>query len=96
LTSDVPENREVVDGAGFTFRRGNTADLAEQLRFLIANPGLREVAGKMARRRIEEEYQWSKIAEDIERAYFQLLGRQWVGPTLKKDSQFSKQMCKAS
>jgi len=32
LTSDVPENREVVDGAGFTFQRGSSADLAEQLR----------------------------------------------------------------
>jgi glycosyltransferase involved in cell wall biosynthesis len=38
LTSDVPENREVVDGAGFTFQRGNAADLADRLRFLIGNP----------------------------------------------------------
>jgi glycosyltransferase involved in cell wall biosynthesis len=36
LTSDVPENVEVVDGAGFTFKRGNSADLADRLRFLIA------------------------------------------------------------
>lgn len=75
LTSDVPENREVVDGAGFTFRRGDVADLADRLRFLIGNPAVREAAGKSARRRIEVEYQWQKIAEDIERAYFELLGR---------------------
>jgi glycosyltransferase involved in cell wall biosynthesis len=45
LTCDVPENREVVDGAGFTFRRGSAADLADRLRFLIANPEVRLAAG---------------------------------------------------
>jgi len=46
LTSDVPENREVVDGAGYTFKRGDSDDLAERLRFLISNPAVREAAGK--------------------------------------------------
>jgi glycosyltransferase involved in cell wall biosynthesis len=44
LTSDVPENREVVDGTGFTFQRGNAADLAERMKFPIANPAVREAA----------------------------------------------------
>ncbi len=74
LTSDVPENREVVDGAGFTFRRGCARDLADRLRFLISNPAVREAAGKMARKRIEEQYQWQDIASDIEGAYFQMMG----------------------
>jgi glycosyltransferase involved in cell wall biosynthesis len=74
LTSDVPENREVVDGAGFTFERGNAADLAERLRFLIANPAVRQAAGKAARKRVEQEYQWQKVAEGIEWVYFKLLG----------------------
>jgi glycosyltransferase involved in cell wall biosynthesis len=76
LTSDVPENREVVDGAGFTFERGSASDLADRLRFLIANPALREAAGRMAKKRIEEQYQWQKVAEDIERAYFKVMGRE--------------------
>jgi glycosyltransferase involved in cell wall biosynthesis len=74
LTSDVPENLEVVDGAGFTFQRGNAADLAVRLRFLIANPAVREAAGRTARRRIEEQYQWQKVAEDVETAYFKIMG----------------------
>jgi hypothetical protein len=42
---DVPENRGVVDGAGFTFSaRGRSPDLAGRLRFLIANPSVREAA----------------------------------------------------
>jgi glycosyltransferase involved in cell wall biosynthesis len=74
LTSDVPENREVVDGAGFTFERGNAADLADRLRFLIANPAVRKAVGKAARKRVEQEYQWQRVAEGIERVYFQILG----------------------
>src|SRR5215471_4142599 len=74
LTSDVPENREVVDGAGYTFKAGHADDLAERLRFLISNPTVREAAGNAARSRIEEQYQWQKIAIDIEKAYLEILG----------------------
>ena len=74
LASDVPENREVVDGAGYTFHRGDVADLADRLCFLIANPAVREATGREARRRIEEQYQWPKIAADIEEAYFAVMG----------------------
>src|SRR5450759_5430210 len=70
LTSDVPENRELVDGAGFTFQRGSATDLADRLRFLIANPAVREAAGRTAKKRIEEQYQWQTIARDIEKTYF--------------------------
>ena len=78
LASDIPENREVVEGAGYLFKPGDADDLAERLRFLIANPAVRESAGRTARRRIEDEYQWPTIAAQIERVYFQLLGREWV------------------
>jgi glycosyltransferase involved in cell wall biosynthesis len=74
LASDVPENREAVEDAGFTFRRGDAADLAERLQFLIANPTVREAAGEAAKRRVREEYQWNKIAAQIEEAYFELTG----------------------
>jgi glycosyltransferase involved in cell wall biosynthesis len=83
LTSNVPENREVVDGVGFTFQRGSAADLADRLRFLIANPALREAAGRMAKKRIEEQYQWQKVAEDIEKAYFKVMGRELEGSKKK-------------
>jgi len=86
LTSDVPENREVVDEAGFTFQRGNAADLANRLRFLIANPAVREAAGRAAKRRIRERYQWQKIAADIETAYFEIMGRRPADAVRKKPS----------
>jgi glycosyltransferase involved in cell wall biosynthesis len=84
LTSDVPENREVVDGAGFTFERGNATELAERLRFLIANPAAREAAGRTARKRIEREYQWQRVAEGIERVYFNMLGTEPAEEWVKK------------
>ena len=86
LTSDVPENREVVDEAGFTFQRGNAADLADRLRFLIANRAVREAAGKAAKRRIREQYQWQKIAGDIEEAYFEMIGEKPRDVAPKKPS----------
>jgi len=74
VASDIAENREVVDGVGFTFKRGDSKDLAKRLSFLIANPAVREAAGKAARKRIEDEYQWPKIASDIENVYFEIMG----------------------
>jgi glycosyltransferase involved in cell wall biosynthesis len=74
LTSDTPENREPVEDAGFTFRRGDVADLADRLRFLIANPAIRQAAGVAAKRRIREQYQWSDIAREIASVYFTMMG----------------------
>jgi hypothetical protein len=48
----------------------------------------RQAAGQTARRRIEEQYQWQKIAGDIERTYFRLMGWDLVNSveTPKKDN----------
>jgi glycosyltransferase involved in cell wall biosynthesis len=86
LASDVAENREVVDGAGFTFRRGDARDLAEKLRFLIANPALRDEAGRAAKKRVEERYQWPNIAGEIEKVYFEMMGWRRSGIPTKKPS----------
>jgi glycosyltransferase involved in cell wall biosynthesis len=74
LSSDVEENREAIGDAGFTFRRGDVADLADRLRFLMANPAVREAAGQAAKRRIREHYQWPQIATEIERVYYEMMG----------------------
>jgi glycosyltransferase involved in cell wall biosynthesis len=86
VTSDIPENREVVDGAGFTFQPGNATDLAERLRFLIANPSVREAAGKAARERVRQDYQWPRIATEIEAAYFDMMGLTQLTKAPKKFS----------
>jgi glycosyltransferase involved in cell wall biosynthesis len=77
LTSDIPENRELVDGAGFTFRHGNVDDLERMLRQLIADPHARRASGRLAQERVRGEYQWDQITAQIEAVYLQTLG--WSG-----------------
>jgi glycosyltransferase involved in cell wall biosynthesis len=86
LASDIPENREAVEGAGYVFRCGDAEDLAERLRFLIANPAVREAAGKAAAQRVREQYRWQEISENIEKAYFEICGRKAVTVSRKKPS----------
>jgi glycosyltransferase involved in cell wall biosynthesis len=74
LTSDIPENREVVEGAGFMFQRGNQADLERMLDRLIRNPELRREYAFRGRRRVDAQYRWSEIARSIEKTYFEVLG----------------------
>jgi glycosyltransferase involved in cell wall biosynthesis len=52
LTSDIPENREVVEGVGFTFRAGDVADLARMLDLLLSHERVRTAAARLARERV--------------------------------------------
>jgi glycosyltransferase involved in cell wall biosynthesis len=74
LTSDIPENNEVVEGAGFTFRRGDQADLERMLDLLVHDPDLRRQAAARGRERIQGQYLWPEIARAIETAYYNVLG----------------------
>jgi glycosyltransferase involved in cell wall biosynthesis len=74
LTSDVPANRELVTGAGFSFKRGDSEDLADKLSFLITYPAAREAAGNAAKARIGERYLWPDIAHEIEGMYLKAMG----------------------
>jgi len=86
LSSDVAANREAVADAGFTFRRGDVADLADRLRFLIANQSVREAAGLAAKLRVREHYQWPGIAGKIEEEYLKTMGAELHRPSPKKPS----------
>jgi len=75
LASDIPENRELVDGVGFTFQHGNLSDLERMLQMLWADPEMRQLAGEAARLRVQESYLWPWIAEAVERSYISALER---------------------
>src|SRR2546427_3505647 len=75
LTSDILENREVVEGAGFTFRRGDVRDLERMLRLLISDARVRKAAGRDARERVRERYLWPGTPNQIGLAYWALAGR---------------------
>jgi glycosyltransferase involved in cell wall biosynthesis len=49
LASDIPENRELVDGSGFTFRHGDRNNLERMLQLLISEPEIRKSAASHAR-----------------------------------------------
>ena len=74
LTSDIPENNEVVEGAGFTFNRGDQADLERMLDLLVHNPKLRRESAARGRERIQSQFLWPSIARLIEKAYYSVLG----------------------
>jgi glycosyltransferase involved in cell wall biosynthesis len=74
LTSDIPENNEVVAGVGFTFHRGDQADLEHMLDLLLRDPELRRESAARAQKRIQEEYAWPAIARAIEESYYHVLG----------------------
>ncbi len=75
LTSDVPENRELVDDVGFTFPSGDQASLTQMLQLLLSDPEMRARSGAAARRRVQESYLWPRIAEELERVYVEAIGR---------------------
>ena len=62
LTSDIPENVELVKGCGFTFHTSDVAALKHMLSHLIEHPGLVEASGKRCKALIERDYTWDKIA----------------------------------
>jgi glycosyltransferase involved in cell wall biosynthesis len=78
LTSDIVENREVVEDAGFTFRAGDVADLTRMLGLLLSDSKLRVAAGVKARQRIQERYLWPRIATEIGQVYDELAGKRTI------------------
>ncbi len=80
LASDIPENRELVDGAGFTFQHGNRADLERMLRLLISEPEVRNAAARSAREKVSSHYLWGRVAREVESQYLALTN----GDSVKK------------
>jgi glycosyltransferase involved in cell wall biosynthesis len=83
LTSDIPENLELVESAGFTFQRGNVADLERMLRLLIAEDRVRKDAALRGQEHVRRNYLWPGIAEQIERVYLDVVG--WKPVPRKND-----------
>jgi glycosyltransferase involved in cell wall biosynthesis len=63
LGSDIPENREVLDGVGETFRAGDAADLGRRLATTLADASRRQSMGALGRERIAAEYDWERVTD---------------------------------
>jgi glycosyltransferase involved in cell wall biosynthesis len=73
LTSDIPENLEVIGDCGATFRQGDVDDLAEKLAELLANEDRCRSIGDRARRHVLETYDWDGVTLHTEGIYYSLL-----------------------
>jgi hypothetical protein len=47
---------------------------------------MREAAGEAAKRLVRDRYQWSNIAVEIERRYFEMMGWDWTEAAARKPS----------
>lgn len=83
LASDIPENREVVCDAGFTFAAGNVLDLQRKLTMLLSDAGLRHRTGEQARERIRKNFLWGRVTDDLEQLYLDVVGESVHGAPMK-------------
>jgi glycosyltransferase involved in cell wall biosynthesis len=74
LTSNIPENREVLAGCGFTFKSGDRLDLKRVLERLIRNRALRQQRAAKGAERIREKYLWPDVARSVVATYYAVLG----------------------
>lgn len=74
LTSDIPENRELIGDVGFTFRPGDADDLTHMLTLLISDEEIRKSSGEKARRKVRERFLWPGIARQVSDVYEELIG----------------------
>lgn len=73
VTTDIPENREVVGNAGLTFSAGDVAALRAILAGLLDDPGQVERYRAHARRHALSQPDWDEVAARTESFYLGLL-----------------------
>ena len=86
LTSDIPENREVVEGAGFTFEHGDAVDLERMMRLLLSDSQVRIAAARRGQQRVRERYMWRSVADNVDRIYQKVMGAAPVEERLPAES----------
>jgi glycosyltransferase involved in cell wall biosynthesis len=82
LASDIPENLEVLAGAGASFRAGDAGDLGRSLLELLPDDTRLARMGEAARARIAAEYDWERVADRTADLYHDLLGS---GPPVRDE-----------
>jgi glycosyltransferase involved in cell wall biosynthesis len=69
LASDIPENREALNGYGYTFYTTDVNSLTQQLEYLISNKDAVELHKENARQHVLQNHSWEVIARDFEAFY---------------------------
>jgi glycosyltransferase involved in cell wall biosynthesis len=80
LSSDIPENLELVEGVGFSFRSRDVDDLRAQLAALLADPAAVAAGGERAFTHAVGNYSWDRVAENTWAVYQRLLPERAARP----------------
>lgn len=74
ITSDIEECLEVAEDVALVFKRGDKEDLARALNYMLSlNSDERARLGKLGRERVVRNYNWDRIAEELDRVYQRLV-----------------------
>jgi glycosyltransferase involved in cell wall biosynthesis len=69
LCSDIADNVAVLGDAGFYFKSGDSADLAQKLNHALGAPKQLREKAVCAQQRIRREFSWERVARDYDQAY---------------------------
>jgi glycosyltransferase involved in cell wall biosynthesis len=63
----------IENGAGIVINSKNSEEIRKAILYLVRNPRIRDIMGKNARDIVFSRYTWDKIANNIEKLYFNVL-----------------------
>ncbi len=69
LVSDICENTEVVEDKALVFCKGDTQDLQEKLKFMLAHPEVVHAYGSQSADFICSKYRWDEVVDETVRLY---------------------------
>ena len=73
VTTDIPENTELVDGIGLTAPVGDVDGLAAALKAALDDPADAALRGRRAQELVRSEYSWDEVARRTEALYYRTL-----------------------
>ncbi len=86
LASDIPENIEVIEDCGMTFRTQDVDDLREKLQLLLDDPPAVERIASRCGAHARDRFSWSKIVEATEGVYRSVLAEGRAPARIRVDS----------
>ncbi len=69
VTSDIPENKEVIKETGLVFANKNVDDLSFKMKYCLDRPELMQEKGMSAKIRVEENFNWDNIVKGVKDVY---------------------------
>jgi len=75
LFSDIPENREIADGLGVSFKSGSVDDLAEKLKYVLSDANAFEPLLPAIPAKLSHEYNWDRVVRQYVKVYQDVLAK---------------------